>query len=217
MICPSYDEYKIEALMRICVFCGSNSGNHARYADAAREMGAVLANSKIDLVYGGGRVGPMGVLADAALTAGGVLIGVMPKSLVDREIHHTGLTELRLVPSMHERKAAMAELADGFIALPGGAGTLEEIFEQWTWAQLGLHQKPCGFLNTNGYFDPLRKMIEQMAAEGFLRPEHAAMLFFGTTPGQIISTFRNYSPPATKWQTPPDARARCSGPGAGGS
>jgi len=128
--------------MRICVFCGSNSGNNEVYANAARETGRTLARHQIDLVYGGGRVGLMGALADGALNAGGVVIGVMPRSLVEREIQHTGLTELHTVESMHERKSKMAELADGFMALPGGAGTLEEIFEQWTWAQLGIHAKP---------------------------------------------------------------------------
>jgi uncharacterized protein (TIGR00730 family) len=151
--------------MRICVFCGSKSGNNELYTSAAREMGRSLAQRGIDLVYGGGRVGLMGALADAALLAGGAVIGVIPQSLVQREIQHTGLTELHIVQTMHERKTQMAELADGFIALPGGAGTFEEILEQWTWAQLGIHQKPCGFLNTNGYFDLLRKMIGQMAAK----------------------------------------------------
>jgi uncharacterized protein (TIGR00730 family) len=186
--------------MRICVFCGSNSGNHEVYANAAGEMGRTLAQRKIDVIYGGGRVGLMGALADAALIAGGAVIGVMPRSLVEREIQHTSLTELHTVATMHERKTKMAELADGFIALPGGAGTLEEIFEQWTWAQLGIHHKPCGFLNVNGYFDPLRKMIDRMAGDGFLRPEHASMLVFATEPAAIIDTFMSYSPPAAKWQ-----------------
>jgi uncharacterized protein (TIGR00730 family) len=186
--------------MRICVFCGSNYGKNELYADAAREMGRTLARSGIDLVYGGGRVGLMGVLADAALNTGGAVIGVIPRSLVEREIQHTNLTELHIVATMHERKTKMAELADGFIALPGGAGTFEEIFEQWTWAQLGIHHKPCGFLNSNGYFDPLREMIGQMTGEGFLRPEHASMLVFDTEPAAIIAAFRDYSAPSAKWQ-----------------
>jgi uncharacterized protein (TIGR00730 family) len=187
--------------MRVCVFCGSSCGNNDVYANAAREMGETLGRSGIDLVYGGGRVGLMGVLADAALDAGGAVIGVMPQSLVERDIQHTGLTELHTVATMHERKTKMADLADGFIALPGGAGTLEEIFEQWTWAQLGIHHKPCGFLNANGYFDPLRVMIDQMTGEGFLRSEHASMLVFDTEPAAIIAAFRDYSAPsATKWQ-----------------
>jgi|SRR5579863_8105658 len=187
--------------MRICVFCGSKSGHHQVYAAAAREMGTALARSNIELVYGGGRVGLMGEVADAALLSGGTVIGVMPRSLVEREIQHVSLTQLHVVASMHERKTKMADLADAFIALPGGAGTLEEIFEQWTWAQLGIHEKPCGFLNANGYFDPLRKMIDQMTAEGFLHAEHASMLVFDTSPLAIIEAFRDYSAPATKWQT----------------
>jgi uncharacterized protein (TIGR00730 family) len=190
--------------MRICVFCGSNYGNNELYANAAREMGKSLARRRIDLVYGGGRVGLMGALADAALTAGGAVIGVMPRSLVEREIQHTGLTELHIVATRHERKTKMAELADGFVALPGGAGTFEEIFEQWTWAQLGIHHKPCGFLNTNRYFEPLRKMIAQMVGEGFLRPEYESMLVFDTEPAAIIGAFREYSPPIVKWQAAPD-------------
>lgn len=187
-------------VMRICVFCGSKSGNNELYSNAAREMGRTLAGRSIELIYGGGRVGLMGTLADAALLAGGAVVGVMPQSLVDREIQHAGLTELHIVGTMHERKTKMAELAEGFIALPGGAGTLEEIFEQWTWAQLGIHHKPCGFLNTNGYFDPLRAMIDRMTAEGFLRPEHASMLVFDTEPGAIVDKFGAYCAPLAKWQ-----------------
>jgi uncharacterized protein (TIGR00730 family) len=165
-------------------------------------MGRTLAARNIGLIYGGGCVGLMGALADAALIEGGAVIGVMPQSLVEREIQHTGLTELHTVATMHERKTKMAELADGFIALPGGAGTLEEIFEQWTWAQLGIHHKPCGFLNTNGYFDPLRMMIEKMSGEGFLRAEHAAMLVFNPEPAAILDAFGGYAPPLSKWQAP---------------
>ncbi len=186
--------------MRICVFCGSSAGNNQVYTDAARETGTTLARRRITLVYGGGRVGLMGVLADAALSAGGKVIGVIPESLLRREIQHTGLSELQVVSTMHERKTKMAELADGFIALPGGAGTLEEIFEQWTWAQLGIHRKPCGFLNTDGYFDPLCQMIDKMTAEGFLRPEHASMLVFHTELAVIVDAFRDYLPPAAKYQ-----------------
>jgi uncharacterized protein (TIGR00730 family) len=185
--------------MRLCVFCGSSSGRDEVYAQAARDVGTTLAQAGIELVYGGGRVGLMGIIADAALAAGGSVIGVMPQALVDREVQHVNLTQLHVVPSMHERKTKMSTLADGFIALPGGAGTLEEIFEQWTWAQLGIHQKPCGFLNTNGYFDPLRQMIEQMSREGFLRMDHASMLVFDTNPQAIIDSFRAYSAPLAKW------------------
>lgn len=192
--------------MRICVFCGSSAGNNQVYADAARETGATLARRGIALVYGGGRVGLMGVLAGAALDAGGKVIGVIPQSLLEREIQHTGLSDLQVVSTMHERKTRMAELADGFIALPGGAGTLEEIFEQWTWAQLGIHHKPCGFLNTNGYFDPLRQMIDRMTTEGFLRPEHASMLVFDTDLTAIVDGFRDYMPPAAKYQVSTDRK-----------
>jgi uncharacterized protein (TIGR00730 family) len=187
--------------MRLCVFCGSSSGNDRAYANAAREMGRALAARKIDLVYGGGRVGLMGTLADAVLEAGGEVVGVIPRSLAEREVQHTGLTELHIVETMHERKTEMAELADGFIALPGGAGTLEEIFEQWTWAQLGIHQKPCAFLNVNGYFDPLRTMIVRMTAEGFLRQEYASMVGFHTEPAAILDAFLTYVPPIEKWRT----------------
>jgi uncharacterized protein (TIGR00730 family) len=192
--------------MRICVFCGSSAGNNQVYADAARETGRTLARRGIALVYGGGRVGLMGVLADAALGAGGTVIGVIPQSLLEREIQHTGLSDLQVVSTMHERKTKMADLADGFIALPGGAGTLEEIFEQWTWAQLGIHHKPCGFLNTNGYFDPLRQMIDRMTVEGFLRPEHASMLVFHTELSAIVDGFRDYLPPAAKYQVSTDRK-----------
>src|SRR5882757_2769460 len=175
--------------MRICGFCGSSAGNNQVYADAACETGTTLAQRRIALVYGGGRVGLMGVLADAALNAGGRVIGVIPQSLLEREIQHTGLSELHVTSTMHERKTKMAELADGFIALPGGAGTLEEIFEQWTWAQLGIHRKPCAFLNTNGYYNPLRKMIDHMTGEGFLRPGSAEMLVFADEPAAIVALF----------------------------
>ena len=187
--------------MRICVFCGSSPGNNAVYVNAAREMGRSLAAHNIGLVYGGARVGLMGAMADAVIEAGGSVVGVIPRSLAEREIQHTGLTELHVVASMHDRKSKMAALADGFIALPGGAGTLEEIFEQWTWAQLGLHLKPCGFLNVNGYFDPLRAMIDRMLADDFIRHEHASMLVFHDDPAAIVGAFRNYSPsPLKNWR-----------------
>jgi uncharacterized protein (TIGR00730 family) len=188
--------------MRICVFCGSSRGVDACYENAAVAMGGELAARNIDLVFGGGRVGLMGALADAVLEAGGKAIGVIPRALVEREIGHRGLTELLMVETMHERKTKMAELADGFIALPGGAGTLEEIFEQWTWAQLGIHLKPCAFLNVNGYYDPLLAMIEKMVREGFLRPDYASVLRFESDPAAILDSFLTYSPPATKWQKP---------------
>ncbi len=150
----------------IGIFCGSSAGEHPLYLETARLVGRTLAQQGLALVYGGGKVGLMGAVADAALEAGGVVIGVMPRGLVEREIAHRGLTELHVVEDMHERKTKMAALADGFIALPGGAGTLEEIFEQWTWAQLGIHEKPCAFLNIKGYYDPLQAMVDNMVREG---------------------------------------------------
>ncbi|MYN12613.1 TIGR00730 family Rossman fold protein [Pusillimonas sp. TS35] len=189
-------------MTHIAVFCGSKVGNQAAYLDAARETGRLLARQGIGIVYGGGRVGLMGAMADAALAEGGEVYGVMPKSLVDSEIAHTGLTHLHVVHTMHERKAKMAELANGFVALPGGSGTLEEIFEQWTWAQLGIHQKPCGFLNINGYYDPVHEMAQRMVAEGFMLQSYADMLVFTNSLETILSRFRQYTPPPRKWQAP---------------
>lgn len=188
--------------MRICVFCGSKTGNNETYAEAARAMGRALVAEGIDLVYGGGHVGLMGITADAVLAAGGRAIGVIPQALVDRELAHRSLSELHVVGSMHERKTLMADLSDGFIALPGGAGTLEEITEQWTWGQLGIHAKPCGFLDVGGYYDPVREMVAKMAAAGFLAPEHAAMLAFETDPAALIAAFRAYVAPPRKWLAP---------------
>ena len=191
--------------MRICVFCGSSPGKHEAYADAARQTGKLLATLGIELIYGGSRVGLMGLLANSVLEGGGTVVGVIPRALADREIQHDGLTQLHVVSTMHERKTRMAELADAFIALPGGAGTLEEIFEQWAWGQLDIHRKPCGFLNTRGYYDPLRQMIERMIADGFLHPDHASMLVFDSDPAAIIGSFRRYAPPIPKWRTLSDA------------
>ena len=152
----------------VCVFCGSSTGDDPAYAAAARLLGRTLADAGITLVYGGGHVGLMGVLADAALERGGEVVGVMPKALIDREIGHTNLTKLHVVSSMHERKALMSKLSEGFVALPGGNGTLEEFFEVLTWAQLGEHEKPCGLLNVSGYYDPLLKVFDQMVENEFL-------------------------------------------------
>jgi hypothetical protein len=183
----------------VCVFCGSSSGNDRRYEEAARDTGYALARAGVRLVYGGGRVGLMGVTADAVLSAGGQVTGVIPRALFEREIAHSGVADMRVVESMHERKELMASLSDGFIALPGGAGTLEEIFEQWTWSQLGIHAKPCGFLNVNGYFSPLLEMIERMVEEGFLARSFAAMLAIETEPDKLLHRFRAYQPPTNKW------------------
>src|SRR5262245_27161586 len=185
--------------MRICVFCGSSSGHDPAYAEAAATAGRSIARSGAGLVYGGGRVGLMGVVADAALGAAGEVVGVMPRSLVEREIGHLRLSRLHVVETMHERKTTMATLADAFLALPGGAGTLEEIFEQWTWGQLGIHGKPCAFFNVKGYFDPIRAMLDKMLLEGFLLPQFAAMLTFSEDISRIMAGFRGYVPPPGKW------------------
>ncbi len=185
--------------MRICVFCGSSPGRSGKYAEAARRTGELLVERGIELVYGGARRGLMGIVADTVLQRGGAVTGVIPRVLADREIQHTGLTRLHIVATMHERKTLMAELADGFIALPGGTGTLEEIFEQWAWGQLDIHAKPCGFLNTGGYYDPLRQMIDHMIGEEFLSAEHAGMLVFDEDPAAILQAFERYVHPAPKW------------------
>ncbi len=172
--------------MRICVFCGANTGRESLYTAAAREVGEKLALRGIEVVYGGGRIGLMGQVADAALAAGGRVIGVIPKRLDEREIAHTGLTALHVVDSMHERKALMARLSDAFLALPGGFGTLEEFCEAVTWTQLGIHDKPCGLLNVAGYFDPLIAMFDRCVADGFVAPETRAIVRTATTADAII-------------------------------
>ena len=192
----------------VCVFCGSHSGKQESYAEAARSTGLALARAGIRLVYGGGRVGLMGVVADAVLGAGGQVTGVIPRALFEREIAHNGVADMRVVGSMHERKELMASLSDAFVALPGGAGTMDEIFEQWTWSQLGIHAKPCGFLNVNGYFDPLVAMIERMVAEGFVAPSSAAMLAVENEPDQLLARFRAFQPPIPKWSIPGSSAVR---------
>lgn len=160
----------------LCVFCGSSSGNTPEYGQVARDLGVKLASLGIKLVYGGGRVGLMGVLADSALEAGGEVVGVIPQMLLDKEVGHAGLTELRVVQTMSERKWLMGELSDAFIALPGGIGTMDELFEAWTWTQLDIHRKPCALLNFNSYYDPLVAFLDRSVEEGFLRPRHRAAL-----------------------------------------
>ena len=189
----------------VCVFCGSHPGNDPAYAEAAQRLGRTLAERDITLVYGGGHVGLMGVIADSALGAGGEVIGVMPRSLVDREIGHTGLTKLHVVSSMHERKALMSELSEGFVALPGGNGTLEEFFEVLTWAQLGEHGKPCGLLNVAGYYDPLLAVFDRMVDRAFLKEEHRGLVLVEEDPSALLECFDNYEPPRTiKWVGPSD-------------
>lgn len=186
---------------RICVFSGSNNGRRPVYAERARELGRLLAERGIGLVFGGSGIGLMGEVANAALAAGGEVIGVIPEPLVRKEIAHQSLTELRVVGSMHERKAMMAELSDGFIALPGGLGTFEELFEIVTWAQLGLHGKPMGLLNSDGYYDPLLRLIEHATVEGFIAPGHSALMISAMEPELLLEMVLHYQPPVlgSKW------------------
>lgn len=187
-------------MRRLCVYAGSNPGTDPAYAGAARALAGLLAERGIGLVYGGGHVGLMGVLADTALAAGGEVIGVMPRALVDREIGHTGLTELRVVGSMHERKALMAELSDAFVAVPGGIGTLEELIEVYTWSQLGIHTKACGVLNVAGYYDHLAAFLDHAVTAGFLRPAHRAVLTVASEPEELLERLAAYVPPVVgKW------------------
>lgn len=188
------------AMKRICVFCGSNSGSHPSYLAAARATGAALARRGIGLVYGGGRVGLMGVLADAARNQGGEVIGVIPGALVAKELAYEGLEDLRVVGSMHERKALMADLADAFIALPGGYGTLEEFCEMLTWAQLGLHQKPCGILNVEGFYGGLLSFFDHAVGEGFVRGAHRSLVVEAEDPERLLDLLMTYRPPfLDKW------------------
>ena len=187
----------------ICIYCGSAPGNNPEFLQEARRAGALIAERGLTLVYGGGRVGLMGAVADAALDAGGKVVGVMPADLVSQEIAHPRLTELRIVNSMHERKWTMAELGDGFLCLPGGAGTFEEIFEQWTWAMLGFHSKPCGFVNVAGYYEPLRAAIANMVANGFLQQQYGEMLVYAADTRAALDRFAAYVPPAPKWNVAP--------------
>jgi uncharacterized protein (TIGR00730 family) len=188
-------------MRRVCVFCGSSPGARPAYAEATAEMARLLVADGIGVVYGGGHVGLMGVLADTAMAAGGEVIGVIPQALVDREIGHTRISELRVVGSMHERKALMADLSDAFVALPGGAGTLEELFEVYTWAQLGLHDKPCGLLDVEGYYAGLAQFLEHAVRERFLRPEHLELLMVEREPRRLIDRLLDFEPTAVrpKW------------------
>ena len=185
---------------RICVFCGSSVGLNRAYADAAREMGRSLVDRGLSLVYGGGQVGLMGVIADAVLDAGGEAIGVIPHALNAREIAHHRLTELHVVDSMHERKAMMASMADAFIAMPGGFGTYEEFFEAVTWTQLGVHRKPCGLLNVEGFYDPVVQFLDRAVTEQFIRPEHRAAILVDTSPARLLDTLAGARlPEVPKW------------------
>jgi uncharacterized protein (TIGR00730 family) len=184
----------------IAVFCGSSSGADPRFAAAAHAFGELMAAEGLALVYGGGHVGLMGVVADAVLARGGKAIGVIPRALWDREVGHRGLTELRIVDSMHERKATMASLADAFVALPGGLGTLEEIFEVWTWAQLGIHRKPVAFLDVAGFYAPLMQFLDSAVAAGFLRQQFRDMALIDDDAPRLLARLRAYVPPdVTRW------------------
>ncbi|MEJ0035870.1 MAG: TIGR00730 family Rossman fold protein [Gammaproteobacteria bacterium] len=186
--------------MRLCVFSGSSSGRIPVYAETAVRLGEALAVAGIGVVYGGASVGLMGRMADAALARGGEVIGVIPRSLHERELTHTGLTQLHVVGSMHERKALMADLSDGFIALPGGIGTLEEIFEAWTWAQLGHHSKPCALLNVNGFYDRLTVFLDHLVDEAFVKPVHRGMLIVEPDVESLLAAVRGYQAPrVAKW------------------
>ncbi len=187
-------------MKRVCVFCGSSAGTLPAYADLARETGRALARRGLGLVYGGGSVGLMGAVADATLAAGGEVVGVIPRALQLRELAHARLTTLHVVASMHERKAKMAELAHAFVALPGGMGTLEELAEILTWAQLGLHARPCGLLDVAGYYRPLIAFFDQAVAAGFVRPEHRALVIVEEDPDALLDRFAAWTPPhVEKW------------------
>jgi uncharacterized protein (TIGR00730 family) len=189
-------------MRRICVFCGSNPGARPDYVDAARRMGTAMARRRIGLVYGGGRVGLMGTVADAVLAEGGEVVGVIPHGLVAREAAHGSVTELRVVDSMHERKSLMATLSDAFVSLPGGMGTIEETCEMLTWAQLGIHRKACAVLNVEGYFDPMLAFFDHGVAQGFIRPEHRSILLEGRDPENLLDLLEAYEPPRLeKWIT----------------
>jgi len=177
----------------VCVFCGSNVGSDPRFAAVAREFGALLASEGIALVFGGGSVGLMGVVADAVLANGGKAIGVIPRALWDREIGHRTLTEMHIVESMHERKAMMASLADAFVALPGGLGTLEEIFEVWTWAQLGIHAKPVAFLDAEAFYSPLLEFLDRAVDAGFIRANNRAIAIVDTDGATLLHKLENQS------------------------
>lgn len=184
----------------ICVYCGSSAGRQTVYRDAAEALGKALVTRGLGLVYGGARIGIMGVIADTVLKLNGHVLGVIPEALLKEGVGHDSLSEIRVTRSMHERKALMAELADGFIAMPGGVGTLEEIFEIWTWSQLGLHSKPCGLLNAGGYYDSLNAFLDHTVAEEFVKPPHRAMLMVEEDPDALIERFEAYrAPSAPKW------------------
>jgi len=187
-------------MKNICVYCGSSPGRLEVYADGARALAQALVARDLGLVYGGASIGLMGLIADGVLRLGGRAVGVIPHALAQKEVAHKGLTELHITQSMHERKTLMAELSDGFIAMPGGIGTFEEIFEIWTWAQLGIHAKPCGLLNVSGYFDALTTFLDHATAEQFLKPPHRSLLVVESGPDALLDRFASYQAPGIqKW------------------
>jgi hypothetical protein len=187
-------------MKNICVYCGSSPGRLEAYVDGARALAQALVTRDLGLVYGGASIGLMGLVADAVLQLGGRAVGVIPKALARKEVAHKCLTELHITQSMHERKSLMAELSDGFIAMPGGIGTFEEIFEVWTWAQLGIHAKPVGLLNVAGYYDGLTTFLDHAAAEQFLKPQHRGVLIVEQEPVALLDRFASYQPPGVqKW------------------
>jgi len=189
----------VASVRSVCVYCGSSFGHDPVFVQTVERVGTALARRGVHVVFGGGRVGLMGVLADAVLAAGGTITGITTDELVAAEIAHAGLTKLHIVDTMHARKAMMACLADGFIALPGGTGTLEEIMEQWTWAQLGIHKKPCGILDIDGYFAPMLSMVDAMQREGFIDASHASMLLVDTDISRLLDAFGTYEAPMVRW------------------
>jgi uncharacterized protein (TIGR00730 family) len=190
----------VPRLDSVCVYAGSCPGADPRYSAAAQELAHELVDRQIRVVYGGAKIGLMGLLADTAVARGGRVVGVMPRSLVEKEVAHAGLTELRVVDSMHERKATMAELSDAFVALPGGIGTVEELIEVYTWTQLGLHAKPCALLNAGGYYDHLIGFLDHAVAERFLRPEHRELLVVADGPAELIERLERFeAPQLAKW------------------
>jgi uncharacterized protein (TIGR00730 family) len=197
---PSGWQHVAMEIRRICVFCGSNSGKDPVYRQAAVALGKTIVRRELDLVYGGGSVGLMGILADTVLEAGGSVTGIIPRALERREVAHEQLTAIHVVDDMHTRKAKMEELADAFVAMPGGYGTLEELFEVVTWAQLGLHRKPVGMLNPAGYFDGLLDCIDSAVVEGFIKPEHRRLLVVGAEPDALLDALARHEPPEVeKW------------------
>lgn len=191
-------------LKAICVYCGSSAGVNETYAEGARALGRMLAEHRITLVYGGASVGLMGQVADAAMESGGRVIGVIPRALAEREVAHHALSQLHIVDSMHERKAMMAELSDGFVALPGGIGTFEELFEIWTWGQLGIHAKPCGVLNIAGFYDPLIDFLDRAVLEGFIKADVRRLLHVAISPLELLESFYRYQPASIQHRMRPE-------------